>query len=74
MASSDDAAVIVRLSLSASLNTPDSETWWVPLSLTMVASPMAEDTVGAWLGCWLSDSISFSAAVTSTHRVQPRSA
>ena len=49
MASSDDAAVIVRLSLSASLNTPDREICLVPLSLTMVASEMALDTVGARL-------------------------
>ena len=48
-ATSDDAAVTVRRSPSASLNTPDRETSWVPSSLTMVASAMALDTVGASL-------------------------
>ncbi len=37
---------MVRLSLSASLNTPARETCFVPLSLTMAASAMAADTVG----------------------------
>ena len=49
-ASSEDAAVTLSASLSASLNTPLRETCRVPPSLTMVASPMALDTVGARLG------------------------
>ena len=74
--SSDDAAVTVSASLSASLNTPDRETCLVPLSFTMVASEMALATVGARLtccGCPLA-SISFRAAATGTQRSQPRSA
>ena len=57
----------MRLSLSASLNTPDSETWWVPLSLTMVASPMEDDTVGAWLsdtGSWASTTDTLKVSLT----------
>ena len=49
-ASSEDAAATVSASLSASLNTPERETVCVPLSLTMVASPIAPDTVGASWG------------------------
>ena len=79
-ASSSDAAVTVRLSLSASANTPDREIVCVPLSLTMVASAIALATVGALLGGFgcgsgcEAASISRSAAVTSTQRVQPLSA
>ena len=68
----DESAVTVRLSPSASLNTPARETSFVPLSLTMVASVMAEATAGTRLGvgcCWAAVSISFSALATSTQRV-----
>ena len=46
--SSDDSAVTVRSSPSA--NTPDRETWLVPLSFTMIASAMAAEIVGALFG------------------------
>ena len=55
LALSEDAALTVRASPSASWNTPDRETCRAPVSLTMVASEMELDTVGAWLdvaGCW----------------------
>ena len=47
----DESAVTVSASPSASLNTPLRETCFVPFWLTMVASAMAEATVGARLAC-----------------------
>ena len=50
LVSSLEEAVMVRLSPSASSNTPDRDTCRDPLWLTMVVSAMALDTVGARLG------------------------
>ena len=72
MASSEDAAVMVRASPPASVNTPDRDTCRVASIARSVTSAMAADTVGARLGAPFSSSAS--ALATSTQAVIPLSA